>query len=71
MFFEGAPRLIDADVTIPGLRAGDPHSRERVPTKVAASYLSKKVKNGQLFNQLPRLSRDGRATVAFGVNCAL
>ena len=25
MFFEGAPRLLDADVTIPGLRQGDPN----------------------------------------------
>ena len=39
MFFEGAPRLIDAGVTIPGLQAGDP---DRVVVEAYPAVLARK-----------------------------
>jgi hypothetical protein len=43
MFFEGAPRLIDANVTIPGLWVGDPHRIvvEAYPAVLARKFVGK------------------------------
>jgi hypothetical protein len=46
MFFEGAPRLIQAQVTIPGLQVGDP---ERVVVEAYPKMLVRKFGEGQSY----------------------
>jgi hypothetical protein len=55
MFLEGAPRLLDAGVTIPGLHAGDPQrvALEAYPGFLARRMLKASYKNDALAKQTP------------------
>jgi hypothetical protein len=55
MFFEGAPRLLDAGVTVPGLHEGDPQrvALEAYPGYSARQMVKASYKNDAKFKQTP------------------
>lgn len=65
MFLEGAPRLLDAGVTIPGLHAGDPQrvALEAYPGYSARQIVKASYKNDALAKQTPARRRARKAIV--------
>ena len=71
MFFEGAPRLLDAGLSIPGLHAGDPSriAVEAYPGFAARQILKLPYKNDAVAKQTPARRR-ARATLLEALTCA-
>jgi hypothetical protein len=71
MFLEGAPRLLDAGLSIPGLRAGDPMriAVEAYPGFVARQILKRSYKNDAVAKQTPERRR-ARATMLDALTAA-
>ena len=66
MFLEGAPRLLEAGVTIPGLMEGDPQriAFEAYPGFVARQMVKSSYKNDARAKQTPQRMRARKAIVA-------
>jgi hypothetical protein len=67
MFLEGAPRLLDAGVTIPGLHAGDPQrvALEAYPGFSARRMVKASYKNDALSKQTPARKRARSSLLRF------
>ncbi len=66
MFLEGAPRLLDAGVSVPGLHAGDPSriALEAYPGYSARRMVKASYKNDAVARQTPALKRARQAILA-------
>jgi hypothetical protein len=66
MFLEGAPRLLDAGVTIPGLQAGDPRrvALEAYPGYSARQMVKGSYKNDAKAEQTPARRRARKAIMS-------